>query len=78
MMPDDDCTLLVISATPAEQMNELRVLAERIRERDRHLKECARSHWLQNGLDLLAAKRFVGHGNFERWCRKELSYSQQS
>lgn len=51
-------------------------LAARILERDRILLEGARFYWLQNGLDLNAAKRLLGYGNFEAWCKDKLSYSK--
>jgi len=60
---------------PQLHTGELRVLADRINERDQRSRDCS-SHWLQNGLDLLAAKRLVGHGKFEAWCRTELGYGK--
>ncbi|MFH8566825.1 DUF3102 domain-containing protein, partial [Streptomyces sp. NPDC017988] len=51
-------------------------LAAQILERDRVLFEVAPSFWLQNGLDLIEAKRLVGHGNFEAWCKAKLNYSK--
>jgi len=60
---------------PQLHTGELRVLADRINERDQRSKDC-RSHWLQNGRDLLEAKRLLGHGQFERWCRTELGYGK--
>lgn len=55
---------------------DLDALASRICERDRILLEGAASYWLQNGLDLSAAKRLSGHGSFEAWCKAKLHYSK--
>ncbi len=71
-MPNIDVEL----AEPNEHLGKLEAVADGIRERDRQLEVCARSHWLQNGRDLLTAKHLLGHGHFEPWCRKELGYSK--
>ena len=53
-------------------------IAKRIRERDYKLKSCAHAQWLENGRDLLEAKRILGHGKFEDWCKRELQYSTRT
>ena len=50
-------------------------IAQRIRHRDHELKSCAHAQWLENGRDLLEAKRILGHGKFNEWCKRELQYS---
>lgn len=55
---------------------DLDQLAAQILGRDRVLLEGVRSFWLQNGLDLIDAKRLIGHGNFEAWCKAKLDYSK--
>lgn len=55
---------------------ELDTIAERIKGRDAELTRCNRQTAIDNGLDLLRAKAIAGHGQFEKWCRKNLSYSK--
>ncbi|WP_227439028.1 DUF3102 domain-containing protein [Methylobacterium sp. W2] len=65
--------------------DELQGIAGRIKARDRLLTEsakalsvCTRNQWLENGRDLLKAKKLLEHGEFGPWCEKELGYSKRT
>lgn len=58
-----------------DKVFDLDVLAAQILERDRIRANDVRTYWLLTGLDLLAAKRQVRHGDFGDWCKEKLQYS---
>lgn len=64
--------------------DELQVIAGRIKQRDQQatasIKAFAartQNQWLENGHDLLKAKKLLEHGEFGPWCEKELGYSKR-
>ncbi len=66
------------ATTAEEQTLKLQELARGICERERALAACARTVWLENGLALSQAKEMLGHGRFEAWCERELSYKKST
>lgn len=72
-----------VVAEPADVADavDLALVAERIRHRENAVRAGAVAY-LHNGLDLIEAKRRLGHGAFSPWCEREfcgtLGWSQKS
>ncbi|MHC2018958.1 DUF3102 domain-containing protein [Methylobacterium sp. CM6247] len=65
--------------------DELQAIAGRIKQRDQQVTASTKAfaaftqnQWLENGRDLLKAKKLLEHGEFGPWCEKELGYSKRT
>lgn len=74
----DPAPTMVADAFVETEQTSLDQIAFRICQRDELLRTCAHTNWFENGIDLHAAKRIIGHGGFEAWCKEKLDYSPRT